>query len=175
MMWRRSRLGKQRRLCNLWSRLRRPSRMSLAGQFLLLQLAVLVVVVAVGSVVSVRQSDADFRDTRGARLAATAESLASTDAVREAMEQLDGRAEIAFYAQQRSDDVGASAVYVTDPTGVVVVGTDPTRTGESVDLGDGDVLEGRSWTGDVTDRGRPAIAATVPISTMELSSITNST
>lgn len=147
----------------MWSRLRRPARMSLAGQFLLLQLAVLVVVVAVGSVVSVRQSDADFRDTRGARLAATAESLASTDAVREAMEQLDGRAEIAFYAQQRSDDVGASAVYVTDPTGVVVVGTDPTRTGESVDLGDGDVLEGRSWTGDVTDRGRPAIAATVPI------------
>jgi sensor histidine kinase regulating citrate/malate metabolism len=147
----------------LWSRLRRAGRLSLAGQFLLLQLAVLVVVVAVGSVVSVRQSDADFRDTRGARLSATAESLASTDAVREAMEQRDNRAAIAFYAQQRADDVGASAVYVTDPDGVVVFGTDPNRTGESVDLGSGDALDRRRWTGDITDRGRSAIAATVPV------------
>ncbi|GEP34185.1 ATPase [Nocardioides szechwanensis] len=147
----------------MWSRLRRAGRLSLAGQFLLLQLAVLVVVVAVASVVSVRQSEADFRDTRGARLSATAESLASTDAVREAMEQRDNRAAIAFYAQQRADDVGASAVYVTDPDGVVVFGTDPNRTGESVDLGSGDALETRSWTGDITDRGRTAIAATVPI------------
>lgn len=147
----------------MWSRLRRAGRLSLAGQFLLLQLAVLVVVVAVGSVVSVRQSDADFRDTRGARLSATAESLASTDAVREAMEQRDNRAAIAFYAQQRADDVGASAVYVTDPDGVVVFGTDPNRTGESVDLGSGDALDRRRWTGDITDRGRSAIAATVPV------------
>jgi sensor histidine kinase regulating citrate/malate metabolism len=147
----------------LWSRLRRAGRLSLAGQFLLLQLAVLVVVVAVGSVVSVRQSDADFRDSRGARLSATAESLASTEVVREAMEQGDNRAAIAFYAQQRADDVGASAVYVTDPDGVVVFGTDPTRTGETVDLGSGDARENRSWTGDITDRGRTAIAATVPV------------
>lgn len=147
----------------MWSRLGRVGRLSLAGQFLVLQLAVLVVVVAVGSVVSVRQGDADFRDTRGARLLATAESLASTDAVREAMEQRDNRAAIAFYAQQRADDVGASAVYVTDPEGVVVFGTDPNRTGQTVDLGSGDALDNRSWTGDITDRGRGAIAATVPI------------
>lgn len=147
----------------MWSRLRRAGRLSLAGQFLVLQLAVLVVVVAVSSVVSVRQSDADFRDTRGARLLATAESLASTDAVREAMEQRNDRAAIAFYAQQRADDVGASVVYVTDPDGVVVFGTDPNRTGESVDLDDGDALQNRSWTGDITDRGRTAIAATAPI------------
>ncbi len=150
-------------MVTLLSRLRHPARMSLAGQFLVLQLAVLLVVVGVGSVVSVRQSDADFRDTRGARLSATAESLASTDAVREAMERADDRSTIAFYAQQRADDVGASAVYVTDPAGTVVVGTDPTRVGESVALGSGDALEGRSWTGNITDRGRPAIAATVPI------------
>ncbi len=86
----------------MWSRLRRVGRLSLAGQFLVLQLAVLVVVVAVGSVVSVRQGDADFRDTRGARLLATAESLASTDAVREAMEQRDNRAAVAELAKGKS-------------------------------------------------------------------------
>ena len=65
----------------MWSRLRfRPA--TLAGQFLVLQLTVLLVVVAVASVVSVQQSDADFRDTRGARLRADAESLANTEVVR---------------------------------------------------------------------------------------------
>ena len=51
---------------------------TLAGQFLVLQLTVLLAVLAVSSVVSVQQSDADFRDTRGARLRAAAENLAGT-------------------------------------------------------------------------------------------------
>ena len=56
---------------------------TLAGQFLVLQLTVLLVVVAVASVVSVQQSDADFRDTRGARLRAAAETMANTEVVRD--------------------------------------------------------------------------------------------
>lgn len=151
----------------MWSR-RRSRPLTLAGQFLALQLVVLLAVLAVVSLVSLRQSDQDFRDTRGARLRATAESLAGTAAVQDGLEQLDEggggeRITLSFYAQQRADDVGATAVYLADPRGSVVVGTDPTRRGEPVDLGPGTVLEGRSWTGDVTDRGRAALAAEVPI------------
>ena len=68
----------------MWSRSRLwPA--TLAGQFLVLQLTVLLAVVAVASVVSVQQSDADFRDTRGARLRAAAESMANISAVRDAL------------------------------------------------------------------------------------------
>lgn len=150
----------------MWSRPpfaapRRP--LTLAGQFLVLQLAVLTAVLAVTSVVSLRQSDQDFRDTRGARLQAAAESLASTPAVQNGLEQPGDRLPLAFYAQQRADDVGASAVYVTDVEGRVVVGTEPSQQGTVIDLGPGTVLQRRSWTGEILDRGRAAIAAEVPI------------
>src|SRR6476469_3365550 len=80
-VWCSSRLRKQWRFWNLWSRLRLwPA--TLAGQFLVLQLTVLLLVVAVASVVSVQQSDADFRETRGARLRTDAESLANNKIVR---------------------------------------------------------------------------------------------
>ena len=142
----------------MWSR-----RPTLAGQVLLLQLSVLVAVVLVSAVVSVRQADTTFRDSRGDRLRATAENLASTAVVRDAMEVPGDRSALASYVQDRADLVGASAVYVTDAEGSVVVGTDPTQRGRRVDLGDGSVLERRNWTGDVTDRGDRAIAALVPV------------
>jgi len=146
----------------LWSRAsRRP--LTLAGQFLVLQLAVLLAVLTVTSLVSLRHNDQEFRDTRGARLRATAESLASTPAVQDAMEVTTERIPLAFYAQQRADDVGATAVYLANPDGIVFVATRPAQQGEPVDLGPGTVRLGRSWTGDITDLGRAAIAAEVPI------------
>lgn len=144
----------------MWSR--RP-RLSLAAQVLLLQLTVLAVVVLVSAVVSVRQADAAFRETRGERLRATAENLASTQALRDAMEVPSDRTALAAYVQDRADLVGATSVHVTDPSGTVVLGTDPLQRGRPVDLGDRSVLDRREWTGDITDRGRRAIAAMVPV------------
>lgn len=146
-----------------------PLPRTLAGQFLLLQLVVLVLVVAVTSVVSVRQSDADFRDTRGARLRAGAAVLANTAAVQDALAARDqGRGDLptgslAFYVTQRQDDVGATTVYLTDPVGVVLASTDPTREGDTLVLGDGSAARGRTWTGDLVDRGSRVIAAAVPV------------
>ncbi|MEI5674896.1 MULTISPECIES: sensor histidine kinase [unclassified Nocardioides] len=144
----------------MWSRL---PRLSLAAQVLLLQLVVLLVVVLVSAVVSLRQADASFRETRGDRLRATAENLASTAVVRDAMEMAGDRSALTSYVQDRADLVGATAVYVADATGTVVVGTDPTRRGRPVDLGDRSVLQRRAWTGDIEDRGERAIAAEVPV------------
>jgi sensor histidine kinase regulating citrate/malate metabolism len=147
----------------LWSSARAPRPRTLAGQFLALQVVLLLLVVAVTSVVSFRQSDADFRDSRGARLRAAAENLASTAAVQQGMAANAQQRALTFYAQQRQDDVGASAVYLADTSGRITVSTDPTRDGGTVDLGPGDATRGSAWTGDIQDLGGRAIAAEVPV------------
>lgn len=145
----------------MWSPGRR--RPTLAAQFLLLQLAVLVLVVLVAGVVSVRQADAAFEESRSDRMRAAAERLASTSAVRDAMEAGNDRRVLASYAQDQADlVVGSTAVYVVGTDSRIVVGTDPTRDGDPIDLRAG-VLGGRAWTGDVDDAGDRAVAAQVPI------------
>ncbi|MET1058621.1 MAG: ATP-binding protein [Nocardioides sp.] len=137
--------------------------MSLAGQFLVLQLTVLLAVLAVSSVVSVRQADADFRDTRGVRLRAAAENLAGTAAVRSGLAATSPPQSLASYTTRTQTIYNASAVYLARPDGTVVVGADPTANGERIDLGDSTVQQSRAWSGDVDDRGRRSIAAQVPI------------
>jgi two-component system CitB family sensor kinase len=149
----------------LWSRSRWwPA--TLAGQFLVLQLTVLLVVVAVASVVSVLQSDADFRDARGARLRDSAESMANIPAVRDPYlngEVADRRASLTSYTQRVRNEVQASGVYLTDPTGRVLVSSDFVGREQRIDLGTSTVQRLRAWTGDVDDFGERAIAAHVPI------------
>ncbi len=149
----------------MWSRSRLwPA--TLAGQFLALQLTVLLVVVAVASVVSVQQSDADFRDTRGAALRDEAEHLANTPGVRRPFlkdEVADRRASLASYTQQVRTRVQASGVYLADPDGVVLVSSDFAGLERRIDLTDSTVQRLRTWTGDVDDFGTPSIAAQVPI------------
>ncbi len=149
----------------MWSRSRLwPA--TLAGQFLVLQLTVLLAVVAVASVVSVQQSDADFRQTQGARLRAAAESMANIPAVRQPFlkgEVADRRASLTSYTQQVRTRVQASGVYLTDPDGVVLVSSDFAGRERRIDLTDSTVQRLRTWTGDVDDFGTPSIAAQVPI------------
>ena len=110
----------------MWSRSRWwPA--TLAGQFLVLQLTVLLAVVAVASVVSVQQSDADFRDTRGARLRAAAEDMANTEPVRDPFVDgtvADRRVSLISYTQRVRNNLQASGVYLADPDGVVLVSSD---------------------------------------------------
>jgi sensor histidine kinase regulating citrate/malate metabolism len=149
----------------LWSRSRWwPA--TLAGQFLVLQLTVLLAVVAVASVVSVQQSDADFRDTRGARLRAAAEDMANTEPVRDPFVDgtvADRRVSLISYTQRVRNNLQASGVYLADPDGVVLVSSDFVGRDRRIDLDDSTVQQGRTWTGDVDDFGERAIAAQVPI------------
>ena len=145
----------------MWSRSRLwPA--TLAGQFLVLQLTVLLLVVGVASIVSVQQSDADFRETRGAGLRADAESLANTKIVRLSFRTgtVEANRSSLTSATQRYQ---ASGVYLTDPDGVVLVSRDFDGRGRLVDLGGSTVQQLRAWTGDVDDFGTPSIAAQVPI------------
>lgn len=149
----------------MWSRSRLwPA--TLAGQFLVLQLTVLLLVVAVASMVSVQQSDADFRDTRGARLRAAAESMANIPAVRDPFlvgEVAERRASLTSYTQEVRTRVQASGVYLTAPDGVVLVSSDFGGRDRRIDLSSSSVQRLRTWTGDVDDFGTPSIAAQVPI------------
>ena len=145
----------------MWSRSRLwPA--TLAGQFLVLQLTVLLVVVAVASVVSVQQSDADFRDTRGAALREDAENLANTKIVRLSFRTgtVEANRSSLTSSTQRFQ---ASGVYLTDPDGVVLVSSDFDGRGRRIDLSGSTVQRLRAWTGDVDDFGTPSIAAQVPI------------
>lgn len=139
-------------------RRRRP--LSLAGQFLVLQWGVLLLVVVVVSIVSLQQSEADFRDARENRLRAAAESLAGIAALRDgAAGAIDPRA-LGFHLQTRADNAGAGAAYLVTLDGTVLAATDPTRRGERVELGG---PPARTWTGDITDLGVKSIAAQVPV------------
>src|SRR6476469_5533988 len=164
-VWCSSRLRKQWRFWNLWSRLRLwPA--TLAGQFLVLQLTVLLLVVAVASVVSVQQSDADFRETRGARLRTDAELLANAPSVRFAYQDdsvLRRRVSLTPLTQEVRNNAQANGVYLTDPDGVVLLSSDFAGRGEPIDLSHSTVQDLRSWTGDVDDFGSRSIAAQVPI------------
>jgi two-component system, CitB family, sensor kinase len=149
----------------LWSRPHwRPT--TLAGQFLVLQVSVLLVVVAVASVVSVQQSDEDFRQSQGARLRRAADNLANTKVVRLAFrtDKIEVyRSALTPMTQSASGNVQGSGAYLTDPDGVVLVSSDFAGRGERIDLTASTVQDLRPWTGDVDDFGTPSIAAQVPI------------
>lgn len=144
------------------SRGRATRHLTLGGQVLLLQLAVLLVVVAAAAGVFLGQADAEFRDDRADRLEVAAEGLAGISAVQETLAaEVPDRPALGFYLQTRADFVDATHAYVTDLDGVVLVATDPTRVGERLVL-PGDADE-RAGSGDVDDVGGRSIAAWVPV------------
>lgn len=142
--------------------MRSHRHLTLGGQVLSLQLAVLLVVVAAAAVVFLGQADAAFRDDRADRLEVAAEGLAGIPAVQETLtaNTPDTRA-LAFYLQTRASYVDARNAYLTDLDGRILAATDPTRTGETLDLPDGAAT--RAGSGDVPDVAGRSIAAWVPV------------
>jgi hypothetical protein len=120
-------------------------RISLAGQLLLSQLGVvLLVVIAVGAV-SVAEADAGFRTDEGRRLRSVAENLAAESTVRAGITDPLWYDALAARAESARAVSGATYVVIGDRTGRLVTGPDK---GENADLGESDVLRGRA---DVTD------------------------
>ncbi len=143
--------------------------LTLAGQFLALQLLVVVLLLLVVGVVSVRQSTADFTDEQGSRMRSVAEYVASIDVVRTQLTALDGGSAddldvvLAPSVNSGLNLSGATDVYVVAPGGDVLAATDPTRVGSRADLGDSDVREGRGWTGDVDHGDERVVAHHAPV------------
>jgi two-component system, CitB family, sensor kinase len=134
-------------------------RLSLAGQLLLSQFGVvLLVVIAVGAV-SLAEADAEFRDDEGRRLRSVAENLAAESTVRAGILDPLWYDALAARAESARAVSGATYVVIGDRAGRLVTGPDK---GENADLGDSDVLRGRAWIG-VFDDGARRLVAHVPV------------
>jgi two-component system, CitB family, sensor kinase len=149
----------------------RRGELTLAAKVLLLELVVIAVLLTAVGVLSVRQSNADFSEERGAQMRSVAEYVATLPEVRGQLERVeDGLAPasttpmaLAPYVDRGVSLSSASDVMVVSLTGVVLAATEPSRVGEQADLGESDALEGRGWTGDVEPDDEQAVAAHAPV------------
>lgn len=101
-------------------------RRSLAGQLLVLQLAIIVVVLVAVAAVSLAQSEATFNRVEGDRVAALGEQLAADRLLRDRLNQPAPAETIAPLVQNMLTKSGVTSVTVADARGRVVSSSDPT-------------------------------------------------
>ncbi|MFG2110301.1 sensor histidine kinase [Micromonospora chersina] len=136
-------------------------RRTLAGQLLILQLAIIVVVLVAVAAVSLAQSEATFKRVEGDRVAALGEQLAADRLLRDRLNQPAPAETIAPLVQNMATRSGVTSVTVADARGRVVSSTNPTLVGSL--LGDRLVGEGRSWFGELEIDGSRELVAQVPV------------
>ncbi|MCG5432744.1 ATP-binding protein [Mycobacterium sp. MYCO198283] len=136
---------------------------SLAGQFLLSQLAVVAVVLFAVAAVSVAQSSDEFRASRGQRMVAVAENVASTPVVRDRYADSFAATVLAPEVDRAVALSGARLAELLDPSGTVRASSEPSRVGTSVDLGASRADEGRAWFGDGDVDGVHSLIGQVPV------------
>jgi two-component system CitB family sensor kinase len=134
-------------------------KLSLANQFLVLQLGIVLLVVGVVAAVSLAESDAAFRRVEGKRLLSVAENVASTDTVRNLFDKPLGRDALPALAESAQAVSRVTYVLVADAAGQLLTGPD---IGRPATLGPSEVRSGRAWVG-VIDDGVKTLVAHVPV------------
>jgi two-component system, CitB family, sensor kinase len=134
-------------------------KLSLARQFLLLQVGIVLLVVCAVGAVSLAESDLSFRSEQSARLRSVAENLAANDTVRMGLGDAVWRDVLATRAESARSVAGTTYVLITDAEGRLLTGPD---AGRSAALGTSNALSGRSWVG-VVDDGTASLVAHVPV------------
>ena len=140
-------------------------RISLAGQYLILQLLIIAVVLAGVVVVSLTQSTNNFEKIEGRRSLSAAESLASNPLLRALIPSAApemGSALPAMAETTRSIS-GLQFVILADRYGTVITSTYPDDVGTSILHPESKVEEGRGWTGEITRNGNHVLIAQVPV------------
>ena len=132
---------------------------SLARQFLVWQLAVVVLLLAAVAGFAAVRSDAEFRDTQGRRMLSVAEDVAALDLVRDGLGSgyHDPLATVVASARNVS---GADDVLIVDLDGMVRASVDPALVGARFAAGDSTAAAGRAWVGDPDGR---TVDAQVPV------------
>jgi two-component system, CitB family, sensor kinase len=138
-------------------------RVSLAGQLLILQLGIVLVVLVAVSAVSVAQAQASFREVQGRRVLSVAERAAASDIVREHLADPRWRDRIAAVADGYRGESVADHALVAGTDRRVLASTDPGQVGRLLDLHGSDVLQGRAWEGAVTEDGVRSVVAHAPV------------
>jgi two-component system, CitB family, sensor kinase len=139
--------------------------MSLAGQYLVLQLLIVLAVLVAVVAISLAQSAAAFERVEGRRALSAAEALGNNPAVRELLPAAEPRVGAALPAVAESVRTvsGASRVALAKLDRTVVASSDPGLLGRQLELGESRVMDGRSWTGVVAENGAPLLSAHVPV------------
>lgn len=137
-------------------------RHTLAGEMLVLQLAIVVVVLLAVAAVSLTQSAATFNRVEGRRVTALAEQLAANPLVRDRLAQPVAHEALAPLMNSTQTQSGVTSVTVADVKGRIVSSTDPTVIGEQLPTGEG-AAPGRGWSGSLTLDGSHELVAQVPV------------
>lgn len=130
---------------------------------MVLQVIVLLIALAVASVVSLRQSQADFREERGAPLRSAALGLAGLDVIRSMTSTRPVPASLATYAQQYQQRADATSVRVAAPDGTVLYGASPQDAGTRMRFGAEPRHRVAVWTGDMDLEGQRSLVVQVPV------------
>ena len=136
-------------------------RLSLAGQFLAFQLAIVLLVVVVVAGVSVAQAYMSFERDEGRRLRAVAEHVAANSLVRSGvLGKPDYQDAMRGIAEGDRVRAGLSDVLIANARGVLLNGPD---VGRRIELGGSHVMAGRSWVGTIDRGGITLLVAHVPV------------
>lgn len=139
------------------------SRMTLAGQFLALQLVIVALVVLTVGVLSFSQTGEQIQRTESRRALSAAENLAGNPTVRVLVPTAvpGGSAPLAAVGETVRTVSGADVVVLLRPDRTVLESSRPGDVGERLPDDRSAVPSSRSWVGAVT--GAPAVAAEVPV------------
>ncbi|WP_107091774.1 sensor histidine kinase [Streptomyces sp. MMG1533] len=138
-------------------------RHTLAGELLVLQLAIIVLVLFAVAAVSLAQSKATFDRVEGRRVTALAEEMAGNPLLRSQL-RLPAPAEtLAPLLQTRLTQSHVTSVTVADAAGEIVAATNPTLVGTRLPVDGPGVAQARGWSGELPVDGVRELVAQVPV------------
>src|SRR5690242_2635705 len=133
------------------------TRLPLAYQILLFQVAIILLSALIGAGAAVWQASRQLDQQYEQRSLAIAETVASNSDVQEALLNSDPNGLIQKSAEQVRKSTGASYVVVTDRAGIRYSHPNPALIGKPVDENPASVLAGSTWVG--VQRGTLGISA----------------
>ncbi|MGW5187797.1 ATP-binding protein [Kribbella sp. NPDC004138] len=136
-------------------------RTTLAGQLLVLQLAIVLVVLVAVAAVSLAQSAATFNRVEGRRVTLLAEQLSASPALRFSIRNPAPAEMLAPTLQTSIAQSGVTSITVADAKGKVIAATNVTLIGTKLTLGDPDVRKG--WSGQLRGDDGMELVAQVPV------------
>ncbi|EMY34461.1 signal transduction histidine kinase regulating citrate/malate metabolism [Arthrobacter crystallopoietes BAB-32] len=144
---------------------KRRRGLTLAGQYLVLQLLIVAAVLAGVIALSLAQSAQAFERVEGRRALSAAETLAAMPAVRSLLPEARPRLGAALPAVAESVRTvsGSAAVFLATPDRTIITSPDPALLGSKLPLGESTVLSGRAWTGPVELADGQSLMAHVPV------------
>ncbi|MFE5889158.1 ATP-binding protein [Streptomyces sp. NPDC002285] len=142
---------------------RKQRRQTLAGELLVWQLAIVVIVLAAVAAVSLAQSKATFDRVEGRRVTALAEEMAGNPLVRTQLVRPAPAEMLAPLLQSTLTRSGVTSAAVADADGEIVAATNPTLVGTRMPSDGPQVAGGRGWSGELPVNGVTQLVAQAPV------------